>query len=572
MERAKNIFARNGKAKAGSSNTAARAGNSNTATTSSKKTAGTPEAAYLKLHVPTVFSEGDPVLLMSASHRGDMYHFRAALQVENFSVILYDSTKKTEPLEDYLAKSVLMRGKHVFIVSWTFDELHGNTPPPHPTRCFVDGQEYVDQAPEFIKIGLNTYGEKAATKIIASAPNRFQDVVNGMTILDVPMADNKFPDFNKLSDKHREISKGFERLWVGWKKDGVEAGKNAILLMHRDTGTSGGVYPELDNGDANAEIGRIVSEISEKNKPLTVFTCGVAISATRPLPAGELHGIGKYWEAVDKLNPNDKQISPRDFQAYFLKWSHRNNYFKMATGFRSGGLDLCTFMGIPTVSIGLRNLMGESRHQLLADERFKRVNIQYDQPRHKATAAVVSKRWEPEPGQTVFGSPFWGDDFSPPPDAEAKRDMPQNKTDAQKQNPRTFAPFDRVVVKTGYIIALQKYMEWGQTISSLKKTLPCTVTTSTARLCYPFKVFGNQTAITKYFDENERLDQSDISRVQRKLKLSPETLQLSKSMFGKYVDDYNNDWKDIQNLIDGQAKALGRGITWKRKLRIDPAQ
>lgn len=562
-----NLFGRNAKPKAGSTSTA---------TTSAKKPVEKPQAKNITLHVPNVFKKGDSVLLMSASHRGDMYHFRAALQVENFSVILYDSNHddpkkpKTKDLEDYLAESVLKRGKHIFIVPWDYNTLHGRTEPGSIAGCFLDGQKYNKDAQKLMNLELSTYSEKASTQIIASAPNRLQDVVNGMTILGNTMNGNKCPDFKELSAKFPKVSEGFVNLWAGWTEAGVKAGKNAILLMYRDTGTRDpapvetmGVYPELDNGAATEEIERIVGEISENNKTLTVFTCGLAGS-----------GIGRYWEALDNLNPKKTEISKRDFEAYFLKWSYKNNYFMMATGFRSGPLDLFTFMGIPTVSIGLRNLMGEPRHQMLADERFKRVNVQYDQPRHKVTAAVISKRWKtpPEPGQTTFGSPFWDDDFRPPQDAKAKRDIPQNKKGDQMQNPRTFAPFDRVVVKTGYMIALQKYMEWGQTISSLKKTLPCTVTTSDARFCYPFKSFGNQTVLTKYFDDNEKFDNGDVTRVQRKLGQASETLQLSEPMFNKYKDDYNNDWNKIVDLIKNE-RVLGRqanntGNPWTRKLRI----
>lgn len=554
-------------------------GSRSAATKGGKPPVKKPEPNKSTLRVPNVFENGDPVFLMSATHRGDMYHFRAALQIENCSVILYDSnhtdaTKpKTKDLEEYLAESVLKKGKHIFVVPWEYEVLSGKKPPPNKIiGCFLDRKEYNKQANDFKSVSLGTYSEKASTQIIASAPGGFKDVVNGMAILGDAMDGDKFPNFKQLSDALPKVSEDFEKLWAEWAKAGVKAGKNAILLMYRDTGTRDpapiktmGVYPELDNGDATEDIEKIVGEMVDKeNKPLTIFTCGLKDS-----------GIGEYWNNLRELKPKEATFTTRDFEAYFIKWSYENNYFGMATGFRSGPLDLFTFMGIPTVSIGLRNLMGEPRHQLLAEEKFSRVNIQYDQPRHRVTAAVTSSRWKtpPGPGQTTFGSPFWDDDFQSPKDAKGKRDIPQDKQKEQMQKPRRFAPFDRVVVETGYLIAFQKYMGWEQTVVvTMKNALPCTVTTSDARFCYPFRLLKDKTALGKYFDDNEKLDYGDVKRVERKLGEGSETLQLSKQMFDKYQDDYDNDWDKIPGFIKDKMvlgrQTNGSAKTWTRKYKI----
>ncbi|KAK1252235.1 hypothetical protein MKX08_003422 [Trichoderma sp. CBMAI-0020] len=545
-----NLFGRNATPKVGTSRTATMGG---------KKPVERPMAKKLTLYVPNVFKKGDSILLMSASHRGDMYHFRAALQIDNLSVILYDSNHNdktrtaTDGLEEYLTQSVVRKKKHIFIVPWDYETLraNGNKPPTTTTGCWLDGQKYENQAHNLIKLELGTFGEKASTQIIASTPDGLKDVVNGMTILSKSMVGNNFPDFKQLSEEFPTVSDGFKKLWTQWKDAGVEAGENAILLMYRDTGTRDpnpiqtmGVYPELDNGNATDDIKRLVAEIAQKEKkPLTIFTCGLKDS-----------GIGEYWKHLGSVMPEEAKISKRDFEAYFLRWSYENGYFKMATGFRSGPLDLFTFMGIPTVSIGLRNLMGEKRHQLLAHERFKRVNIQYDQPRHKVTAAVTSKRWgdPPMPDQTTFGSPFWDGDFQHPGDSK-ERAKPQDKKGEQMQQARNFASFDRTVVEIGYRFSLEKHMGWNQTVRTLKANpatkrneLPRVITTSESRFCYPHEWANNKTALEKYFDTKEELDHKAVQAMRAR----SEELQLSETMIKKYEQDFDDNWDEVTRLIN----------------------
>ncbi|KAM0469378.1 hypothetical protein ACHAPX_010498 [Trichoderma viride] len=542
-----NLFGRNATPKAGSSNAATARG---------KRPVEKPKPKNSTLHVPNVFKKGDSVLLMSASHRGDMYHFRAALQVENFSVILYDSNHdddtrpKTKDLEDYLAESVLRKKKHIFVVPWEYDVLRGSKPLQPTTKCFLNGQKYVEKEHPLVKLQLGTFGEKASTQIIASAPDGFENVVNGMTILSKTMVDNKFPDFKQLSEEFPKVSDDFEKLWTQWKHAGVKAGENAILLMYRDTGTRDpapvvtmGVYPELDNGNATDDIKNLVDEIATKEKkPFTIVTCGLKDS-----------DIGEYWNSLRSIKPKEPNISSRDFEAYFLKWSYEKGYFKMATGFRSGALDLFTFMGIPTVSIGLRNLMGEKRHQMLAHENFKRVNIQYDRPRHKVTAAVTSKRWDdaPKPDQTTFGSPFWDEDFQHPENATG-RVTPQDTKGEQMQRAGNFGSFDKTVMEIGYRFALEKHMSLGQTIRTLKANseskkneLPRTITTSEARYCYPHDLAGRD-ALEKHFNKTEKLDYEAVKAMGG----SSGELQQSRKMVEKYEKDYDGDWDEVTRLIN----------------------
>ena len=166
-----------------------------------------------------------------------------------------------------------------------------------------------------------------------------------------------------------------------------------ILGQYRKTGTSwsdhkevGGVYPELDTGGALFEISDILPEVrgEVRKEAIWLVTCGNAE------PLRDLPNIGEYWKEFDTV-PLGKDTK-RDAEAYYLDWLFRKGRFQMTVGFRSGALDLYTFLGIPTVSIGLRNMRGESRHVLLAIQELKRYNVQYDKPRHYTTAYYLRER------------------------------------------------------------------------------------------------------------------------------------------------------------------------------------
>jgi hypothetical protein len=61
-------------------------------------------------------------------------------------------------------------------------------------------------------------------------------------------------------------------------------------------------------------------------------------------------------------------------------------------------------LGIPSVSIGLRNMVGEDRHLFLAKAVLGRTNVIYDQPRHPLTAWMQGRD-----NLNYFFSPFWAD-------------------------------------------------------------------------------------------------------------------------------------------------------------------
>ena len=80
----------------------------------------------MKLLFPKDFKEDEHIFLMSGTYRGDMYHFRAAMQIVKYSVVLYDSSTGTKQLEEYLKRSALKNAKHIWVVSWTW-ETFSNT-------------------------------------------------------------------------------------------------------------------------------------------------------------------------------------------------------------------------------------------------------------------------------------------------------------------------------------------------------------------------------------------------------------------------------------------------------------
>lgn len=267
-----NLFGRNATPKAGSSKTA---------TTSGKKPMEKAKPNLkpnaLTLFVPKVFQPGNSVLLMSAKHRGDMYHFRAALQVKDLSVILHESNYAdgTKELEDYLAELVLRNKKHILIVPWGFNVSSGKASLPSPIKYSLDGQVYEQEQNTFELVPLDTFSENLSTELIASVPAEdLHKIINGMTILGESTA-NELPNFDELSEQlskqFPEVTKGFKDLWTDWIKKKKVTGRNRILLMDRDTGTrdpdegkSMGVYPELDNGHATNDIKNLIAEIADK--------------------------------------------------------------------------------------------------------------------------------------------------------------------------------------------------------------------------------------------------------------------------------------------------------------------
>ncbi|KAH7127631.1 hypothetical protein EDB81DRAFT_908015 [Dactylonectria macrodidyma] len=495
-----------------------------------------PNRQPIPLYVPKVLNNDEPVFVMSATHRGDMYHLRAAMQLQSskYSLVLYNSTPETKDLETYLTLSVLANNKHIFIVPWTYEELNAKQSPQCFDNCFLDEQPYDGKDSDGTVItrhNLVKFGETDATLFVSKEKSLPPAVRDGMAVISKASKNSLAPKFKTL----------LEETW------GINPGQSAIVVMYRDTGTSKtmGVYPELDSGTPE-EIDAIVSELPQKGSDrLKVLSCGY------PSPKKGT-GIGEYWLELKKL-PEATHENPRDLEAYFLKWAYDNGYYKMASGFRSGALDLFTFMGIPTVSLGLRNMVGEDRHELLAAERFQRVNIQYDQPRHNTTAYIKHIRDTPKKIlRPLLGSPFWGGEkeSQPPNDALSTRAKPTSKEDKKTQqtkNPQPFAPFDNIVVEIGYRVACHKYIEWPESIKSMKDSFPDIIDTHIARFCYP-----DEASKMQYLKNSKSLDIDDIKAMENKLKDAAHTLQQPQGVFDEYRTASETDWTNVDFLMGCQ--------------------
>jgi len=126
------------------------------------------------LWAPKELSEnGDPIFLMDATHRGDMYHFRAAMElgVPYSAVYLYNYNKRAKQLKDYLTRSARESGKHIFVVDWDYSHTvnPGHVAMPSITKlCSLDDGEdgnvgEMAEKPRRFK----TYSEGIATEEIA---------------------------------------------------------------------------------------------------------------------------------------------------------------------------------------------------------------------------------------------------------------------------------------------------------------------------------------------------------------------------------------------------------------------
>ncbi|KAI9685601.1 MAG: hypothetical protein M1822_004459 [Bathelium mastoideum] len=420
-----------------------------------------------------------------------MYHFRAAMQILNYSVVLYDSNTNTASLEDYLKRSALENKKHIWVVPWKWDTFKNATKPASFTGCSLDG-EAVTEGKDVERRKLTIHSENNSTRVIAKQDTFPTKVSKNMAIL--------------TDDSKKTLGSQFESLFKN--KWNFKPDSSTILSLHRNTGTKGGVYPELDTGDALSEIYEIVKKIPAKDsKSFRTISCGNK-DAISGIPS-----IGEYWADLTLTVPTGE--TARDVEAYFLEWAFEKNYYQMAIGFRSGALDLFAFLGTPTVSIGLRNMIGEFRHELLAKEAFKRVNVQYDQPRHNATAYIKPKIKDSLP---QLSSPFWSGDA---PDGVKKRDAgnDDDKRRQQAKKPSSFTAFDKIVLE-------------GIGANPTR--------THTARYYYPTGLTDDKKV--------QKLDTGDIGARKKKRDI----LQESDKLFQPYQDYSKRDSVDIHGILGDQ--------------------
>ncbi|KAI1204032.1 hypothetical protein F5X97DRAFT_318060 [Nemania serpens] len=264
------------------------------------------------------------------------------------------------------------------------------------------------------------------------------------------------------------------------------------------------------------------------------------ISSGNKTAIGSIPTIGEYWLKLDSIIPKDE--TARDVEAYFMLWSFESGYFQMACGLLSSPFDLFTFMGIPTVSIGLGSMVGESRHTSLAKEGFKRVNVQYDQPRHPATAYI-----KPRGGSSwcLMMCPFWDGEC---PNNVTKRAVPASDADKKKmrdQTPGLYKGYDQVVLGTALSVACQRYMRGAETVSFLKSVNTVIIGTHSTRFAYPTKATSDQR--NRYFKDMKALDEKDLAERKRS-----DSLQEPKEQLLRYETTSKADWQDILTTLGGE--------------------
>ena len=128
--------------------------------------------------------------------------------------------------------------------------------------------------------------------------------------------------------------------------------------------------------------------------------------------------------------------------------------------------------GIPTLSVGLKHMVGDIRHNKLAYSWFKRTNVSYEQPRHSLTAWIQNKKGDPPFPPLLLTSPYWGG--VAPRDATARPafkpytgDDPRDKERSRAEETRlrsdkthAFTRFDRDIFDTGLGLACIKELGW----------------------------------------------------------------------------------------------------------------
>jgi len=370
-----------------------------------------------ELWAPKAFATIDTkIYIIRASHRGDMYHVRGAMTLEPHPLLVYECTSSTTELTDYLKKPVPSEND-VFLTPFTWDQLAGAINP--------GGSDYS-------KRKFSLYSESVATTVIrnkVTKDNRAK-LANGMAIID--------------KNDQEAITNAFEGLCKELFAKQPSTAITTILIQYRDTGTKGGIYPELDSSeDSILEIASYINAIPKKGtESLNIELCGNA------QPIGSLHSIGEYFKRIDSSKwPKETK---RDLETFFLKVAFEKGYFKMALGFRSGGLDVFTFLSVPSISISVRQMVGEGRHGEIAVEKlFERWNIQYELPRHITTKYFGTDK-------NLLGSPWWKFDDSRKPTADELKQ--------QSDPPSKFHDFDGQIVRIGIYNAIVVLLKWDHGI------------------------------------------------------------------------------------------------------------
>lgn len=312
---------------------------------------------------------------MNASHSGDMYHFRAAMAVNPSALFLWNcaakgADRKREELQDYLVDFTKHNKKNYLLAPIV-------TAPNASTKVRLEGWKFNGgdfQTPEqtLKKIPVaKWYNEGESTDLIRDA------VTQNAAKVDV--IKSAMAAVTLTATQKTELKAKFANLFISKDLESKKTAKPGVLIQHRDSGVKGGVYPELDSGDALKDLAAIVADLHYH--PI--------ILGSDELKDHGADSLGEYWKELGKAQDDGKsfakhyQVPQRDIEAFYFDWAYRKGYYGMVIGFRSGMVDLFTFLGVPTVSIGfVETFPGEKRHQKLDLPVLKRTMVRYDTKRY----------------------------------------------------------------------------------------------------------------------------------------------------------------------------------------------
>lgn len=482
----------------------------------------------------------EPYFLLDATHRGDMYHIRAAMMKGdmNHSIYLYNckaDNKSAQQVRDYLTRSALSYGKHAIVVPWESKEGPPKTKGDPPVDgCFLD-KEKVEKWKTGGKKDLSVCGEHLATKEIGKLDAFPKSMLDGMAILEEDTITALNEKFTKLCQDDKK-----------WKKQ-LNADHSTLLLLFRDTGTASdtGVHPELDSGnDSLKTIDDIVKGLAAPQgtpAPRTVL-CGNDKSI------GNIPSIGHYWKEFEVPKEMQDKDNSRDAEAYFLKWAYEKGYYKMAVGFRSGALDLFTFMGIPTVSISLGEYVAEDRHRQLSKGPYKRVNVQYTHPR-QASTGYIKQLYKKEEYPPAFFAAWW-EGRNGPPSPYRQRTPTAAEKKKRATAPGDFKHLDKAVVGVGLRVAAERFLKWQTTAQQPQASvaaIPYEVTDTDARFWYPHDLTGDKLA-----KEREAREKADKEGLAERKKEEKELWQPDDQL-KILTDKSGRDWMSVHNYVSPDA-------------------
>jgi hypothetical protein len=466
---------------------------------------------------------------LSATHRGDMYAIRAAMTLLPGPLFIYDSSDKTQDLETYLCRTAWNLGQDYFTVPWNYTEYSAPGAINYPSKianCTLgigngtDGNGYKSAPLGHEYQHMLLYRKDFKLRSEANASRAFATGISDGNFKKIKESMALFPN-RSVEAKIKEMLQP-----IVVSLFGKPTAQNTVLVVHRDSGAVGGAtpgaYPELDTGHALEQILEVVSSTaSSSGGPLRPVMCGSVASTSKA------YSIGEYWlqlSSVRAAYKDDPNVTKRDIEALFLLTAYEMNCFQLVVGFRSGAVDLFTLMGIPSVSIGLRYLVGEDRHDYLAQSIFRRVNVKYDLPRHKATAWIRSKHAAFGSHVNVLYSPYWamtGDpngvnpkDLRPMPSTVFTQEL-QDKARAELPGP--FGGFDNWVFEVGLNIACEKFIHgWGHTTERITpEANDFIINTAYARYCYPAALSKQMDKLPAHFKELQELELIDLGSHQK---------------------------------------------------------